>query len=115
MNDMSGRKGYLRGLELLRDGDADGASAAFAQTARLAAHPFDALAMVARGECDRLRGRQGTALRLWRTVATRRSAPAAARYMAWLSIAALAADRQDQTLLARARDALDRLQDSGEI
>lgn len=110
-----GREGYLEGLELLRQGEVDAAAEAFARAARRAEAPFDALSTVARGECERVRGRHGSALRLWRRVATRRSAPPAAQYMAWLSIAALAADRQNPSLLTRARDALVRLEDSGEI
>jgi lipopolysaccharide biosynthesis regulator YciM len=110
-----GREAYLSGLDLLRNGEVARASEAFGRGARRADPPFDALSTVARGECERVRGRHGAALRHWRGVANRDSAPAAARYMAWLSIAALAADRDDPTLLTRAEDALERLQESGEI
>jgi lipopolysaccharide biosynthesis regulator YciM len=110
-----GREGYLEGLDRLREGDVDAAAEAFARAARAAQAPFDALSTVARGECERVRGRHGAAIRLWRRVATRRTAPPAARYMAWLSIAALAADRQDRSLLTRASQELVRLEDSGEI
>ena len=110
-----GRAAYVTGLDLLRNGEVARASETFGRGARSADSPFDALSTVARGECERVRGRHGLALRHWREVANRDSAPAAARYMAWLSIAALAADRDDPTLLGRAEDALKRLQESGEI
>ncbi len=103
------RRLYLEGLRQLGDGDLEAAHATFRRGCREAAPPFDTLCRVARGECERLRGHHGAALRQWRRVTDDADAPPAARYMAWMSIAARAESRGDQQLLSEATGALDDL------
>lgn len=110
-----GRRNFLEGLRSLESGEVTEAIGQFRRASRTAVSPFDALARVARAECERVRGRVGVALREWREVADTEDAPPAVRYVAWLSIAAAARDRSNRRLLERARDAIDRLETSEEV
>lgn len=110
-----GRRTFLEALQTLQSGDAKEAARGFRRAARSAEPPFDALAGVARAECERLQGRVGSAIRHWREVAEDDGAPVAARYMSWASLAAVASDREDERLFEKARDAIRELEDSGEI
>lgn len=109
------RRLFLEGVQKLEQGDLEEATKKFRRAARKSPPPFDALARVSRGECERLRGNLGVAIRQWREVAENDNAPSAARYMAWLSIAAAADSRDDDRLLERARRAIDDLESSEEV
>jgi len=108
----SGRRRFFEGLRALQSDRPEEATRNFRRAARNADPPFDALSRVARGECERVRGNTGVALREWRRVAESDTAPKPARYMAWLSIAAAAESRSDEELLERARSAIDELETS---
>lgn len=110
-----GRRNFLEGLSSLESGEVTEAIRQFRRAGRTAEAPFDALARVARAECERARGNVGVALRHWREVADTQEAPPAVRYVAWLSIAAAARDRSNRRLLERARDAIERLETSEEV
>lgn len=109
------RRMFLEALMSLQQGDVETASKGFRRATRKSGPPFGALAAVARAECDRLRGRIGSAIRNWRKVAEDEDTPEAVRYMAWLSLAAVAADRENGRLLEQARDAIRELEASGEF
>jgi hypothetical protein len=87
------RRGYFEGLAALKAGDLAAATRKFKAACKGCEAPFDALAMVALGECERVGGRHGVALRTWRKVATDEAQPAVARLTAWTSIAAVEAER----------------------
>lgn len=101
------REAFFEALFLLQSGDIDGAIDGFRSAARTAGAPFDALSLVALAECQRIRGREASALREWKKIAADQDAPAAARYVAWLSLASLAEKRQDSRLLEKANEALE--------
>ena len=110
------REDFFQAFFSLQQGDVDAAIEGFRKASRTSGPPFDALSMVAVGECQRLKGKQGAAMREWESIAEDEDAPHSARYVAWLSLAALAEEREDESLLARANDALEAIspEDSGE-
>lgn len=101
------RESFFEALFMLQSGDVDAAVDGFRAASRKAGEPFDALAMVALAECQRLRGREAAAIREWKKVAGDEDAPHAARYVAWLSLASLAEKRQDKRLLEKCNNALE--------
>ena len=109
------RRSFLEGVEQLGCGNLEEANASFRRAARSADPPFDAMARVARGECERLRGKLGLAIRQWRRVAEDDRTAPAPRYMAWLSLAAVAESRGDDQLLKTARQAIATLEHSEQI
>lgn len=106
------RRIFVEGLERLQAGDVTEATRAFRRAARQSPAPINYLARVARGECERLQGRDGLAIRQWQRVADDADAPAATRYMAWLSLAAAAQSRGDDQLLERAERAITQFESS---
>ncbi len=104
-----GRSVFFQALQALHNGQSDEATKLFRTAARTADVPFNTMAQNALAECERLNGREGAALRTWRKVATQNDAPHAARYIAWMSIAALEEARGDEKAVAKARAALDEL------
>jgi lipopolysaccharide biosynthesis regulator YciM len=104
------REDFFTALFLLQNGDVSGAVDEFRKAARTSGSPFDALSMVALGECQRLRGKEGAAIREWKKIADDEDAPHAARYVAWLSLASVAEAREDEALLERANEALEEIQ-----
>ena len=109
------RRAFLEGVERLERGELEEATRAFRRASRRADPPFDAMARVARGECERKRGNLGVAIRQWRRVAEDDQTAPAPRYVAWLSLAVAADSRGDDALLKTARQAIARLEDSDEI
>ena len=103
------REDFFTALFLLQNGDVSGAIEEFRKAARTSSAPFDSLSIVALGECQRLRGKQGAAIREWKRIADDEDAPHAARYVAWLSLARVAEEREDEQLLARANEALEEI------
>lgn len=103
------REDFFTALSLLQSGDITGAVEEFRRATRTSGAPFDALAMVALGECQRLRGKEAAAIREWKKIANDQSAPHAARYVAWLSLARVAEAREDDQLLERANSALEEI------
>ena len=99
------RRELLEGVRALRDGQLDQAVRLFRRARRRGQAPFDALAQVALGECLRVQGKEGAALRAWRGVAEDEQAPGAARHVAWLSCAALYQGRGEAALAASAAGA----------
>ena len=97
------------GLRALRDNDPDGALAFFRRAARGAPSPLDSVAAIAIGECHRLSRRTASAIRIWRRLGHDTDSPTAIRTMAWLSLAALADDLEDDGLAHEAHDALESL------
>lgn len=97
---------FFEAMRLLQAGDLDAALGGFRRASRTSERPFDALAMVALGECERALGREAAALRDWLRVATTQANPPALRSVAWMSIAALAERRTDRRLFARAQAGL---------
>ena len=87
------RRGYFEGLAALQAGDLAGATRRFKDASKACEAPFDALSMVALGECERASGRHGVALKTWRKVAQDEAQPVVARLTAWTSIAAVEAER----------------------
>lgn len=87
------RRGYFEGLVALREGSLEEAQRRFKAAARSCAAPYDALSLVALGECERVSGRHGVALKTWRKVAQDEAQPVVARLTAWTSIAAVEAER----------------------
>jgi hypothetical protein len=87
------RRGYFEGLAALKAGDLAGATRRFKEACKACEAPFDALALVALGECERVSGRHGVALKTWRKVAQDEAQPVVARLTAWTSIAAVEAER----------------------
>jgi len=100
---------FFEAMRLLQAGDLDGAVGGFRRASRTSEQPFEALAMVALGECERALGREAAALRDWMRVASTESASATLRSVAWMSIAALAERRDDPRLGARAAAGLQEL------
>ncbi len=92
------RKLFLEGVRLLAGEDLEGATRAFRRAQRRGALPYSAMASVSLGECLRVSGKEGAALKAWREVGEDDSAPKVARHMAWLSIATLYRARGDQDL-----------------
>ena len=109
------RQTFVEGLKQLEAGKVDRATRKFRRAARQAPAPINFLARVARGECERLRGNHGLAIRQWKQVAEEADAPASTRYMAWLSLAAAARAREDEQLLERAERAISQLESSEEV
>lgn len=105
------REDFFQAFFLLQQGDVEGAIEGFREASRTSSPPFDALSMVAVGECQRLLGKQAAATREWTDIAEDEDAPHAARYVAWLSLAALAEERDDEDLLSRANEALEAFSD----
>ncbi|MGM0558077.1 MAG: hypothetical protein ACQEVA_16955 [Myxococcota bacterium] len=103
------REDFFTALSLLQGGDVTGAIEEFRKAARTSGAPFDSLAMVALGECQRLRGKDALAIREWKKIADDEQAPHAARYVAWLSLASVAEQREDDALLEQAEAALEEL------
>ena len=101
------RDAFFEAFFLLQSGDIEGAIDGFRNAARNTTSPFDALSLVALAECQRIRGKEAAAIREWKKIADDEDAPHAARYVAWLSLAALAEKRQDRRLLEKANDALE--------
>ncbi|MEM1350541.1 MAG: tetratricopeptide repeat protein, partial [Myxococcota bacterium] len=87
------RAHFMLGVERLAKGDVEEAIESFRQAARKDEPPFDSMAKWALGQCERTRGKQGLALKLWHTLGEDDCVPQATRYMAWLSVAALQAER----------------------
>ncbi|AWV88621.1 hypothetical protein DFR33_110154 [Bradymonas sediminis] len=96
------RLDFFRALRLLQAGDIEGATHGFRRASRTSDAPFQALSMLSRAECERVLGREATAIRDWTRVAKSDPAPPALRSMAWMSIAALAERREDAKLAAQA-------------
>jgi hypothetical protein len=90
------RRGYFEGLLALKSGDVVEAQRRFKAAAKGCAAPYDALAQVALGECERLGGKHGLALKTWRKVAEDEAQPLVARLTAWTSIAAVEAERANK-------------------
>lgn len=90
------RQLFLEGVRLLAEEDVEGATRAFRRAQRRGSLPYSALASVSLGECLRISGKEGAALRAWKEVAEDVTAPDAAKQMAWLSIATLYRTRGDQ-------------------
>lgn len=110
-----GRRRFFEGVRALQEEQTEEAVQKFRRAARDAGAPFDDLARVARGECERLRGKTGVALREWREVAEAEHVEPPIRYMAWLSIAAAAESRSADRLLERAHRAIAELETSDEV
>jgi len=96
------RLDFFRALRLLHAGDIKGATHGFRRASRTSEESFKALSMLSRAECERVQGREATAIRDWTRVAQFNEAPPAVRSMAWMSIAALAERREDAKLAAQA-------------
>jgi hypothetical protein len=110
LNDVDAdREDFFTALSLLQGGDVTGAIEEFRKAARTTGPPFDSLSMVALGECQRLRGKEALAIREWKKIADDEDAPHAARYVAWLSLASAAEERDDDALLEQANAALEEL------
>jgi hypothetical protein len=90
------RRAYFAGLKALQAEQLDEATKHFKQAAREKSAPWDALALVALGECERVANKQGLALKTWKKVVADTSLPEVARLMAWTSIAAVEAERGHQ-------------------
>ena len=103
------RELFFRALRWLQRGDAARAARLFRRASRHCDEPFATMARMARGRCEVVGGRQGAALRAFEKVADS-DGPPPLRRMAWMEIADLARQRQDASLLERARDALGQLQ-----
>lgn len=103
------REAFFEALFMLQSGDISAAVDGFRRASRTCEPPFDALSAVSLAECERLRGHQAAAIREWKKIASDDQAPHAARYVAWLSLAALAEERQDERLERKAQRALDEL------
>ena len=93
----------------LASGDVEQATKQLRRAIRQAKAPYDTLSQVALGECERLRGKEGMAIKAWKSVAQDEQAPESSRYLAWLSIAALEETRQDERAAQAARQALEQL------
>lgn len=90
------RRGYFEGLLALKGGDVGEAQRRFKAAAKGCEAPYGALAQVALGECERLSGKHGLALKTWRKVAEDEAQPLVARLTAWTSIAAVEAERANK-------------------
>ncbi|MFW5968933.1 MAG: hypothetical protein ACOCV2_15520 [Persicimonas sp.] len=101
------REAFFEALYMLQSGDLEAAVSGFRRAARKSGAPFDALSTVALAECQRVRGREGAAVREWEKIAADEDAPSAARYISWLSLAAIAEKRDDEKLFERANEALE--------
>ncbi len=106
------RKIFFRGLQNLKAGKVAVASRVFRKAARRCPAPFSTMARMAQGRCEVVRGRQGSAMRIFGQVA-HCDGPAPIRRLAWMEIADLARSRGDEALLDEARAAIDRLADGG--
>lgn len=105
------RDAFFEAFYLLQSGDMDGAIEGFRKAARACSSPFDALSLVAIGECQRIQGKEAAAIREWRKIADDKDAPHAPRYVAWLSLASIAERRDDERLLEQANAAIEELAD----
>lgn len=103
------RRPFFEGLAWLAQGDVEQATKQLRSAIRQAKAPYDTLSQVALGECERLRGKEGMAIKAWKRVAHDEGAPESSRYLAWLSIAALEETRQDERAAQAARQALEQL------
>lgn len=103
------RRPFFEGLAALASGDVEQATKQLRRATRQAKAPYDTLSQVALGECERLRGKEGMAIKAWKSVAQDEQAPESSRYLAWLSIAALEETRQDERAAQAARQALEQL------
>lgn len=99
------RRPFLEGLRHLQRGDLEGASRIFRRVARTAQAPFSTMARMAHGRCEVVRGRAGSALRIFRGVLAS-EAPEKLKRLAWMEVADLAHQRDDAALLAQARRAI---------
>ena len=105
------REAFFEALFLLQSGDVSAAIEDFRAAARTCSAPFDALSSVALAECQRIRGREAAAIKEWKEIGSNEDAPHAARYVSWLSLAALAEKRDDKPLLNKADAALEEFPD----
>ena len=103
------RRAFLEGLAELSKGQLEAAAQAFRRAGRKSEPPFGGLAQLALGECERLRGKEGMALKVWKALAQDAQAERSTRRMAWLSIAALEERRGDERALGEAKAALEAL------
>ncbi len=102
------RKIFFRGLRSLRDGKVEEASRVFRRAARRCERPFSTMARMAQGRCEVVRGHQGSAMRIFESVADS-EAPMQLRRLAWMEMADLARRRGDEGLLEEARAAIEEL------
>ena len=103
------RRHTLEGMLAMQRGDLKLATTLFRRALRRDAEPFKSLSAVALGECLRLEGKGGAALKTWRALTKDPDASAAQRYGAWLGVARLAEERQDAREIEQARRALELL------
>lgn len=99
------RKKFFEGLRLLQAGQIKEASRVFRRAARDCPEPFDVMARMAQGRCEAVQGREGVALRVFREIANS-EAPSALRRLAWMEVADLARQRDDEELMRQALEAV---------
>lgn len=97
------RQFMLQGLLAMQRGDVHEATSCFRRAQRKDAPPFSTLAALALGECLRLSGKEGAALKAWRTIAEDDEASPSSRYGAWLGIATTLEARGESPELKHAR------------
>lgn len=107
------RRMYFEGVVHLKEGRVAEAGQVFRRAARRCEPPFSAMATLAYARCEAVRGRQGSALRLFRTFADG-DQPDGLRRMAWMEIADLARERGNDSLAEEARTSIAQLTNSGE-
>lgn len=104
------RQFMLQGLLAMQRGELDEATSLFRRAQRKDTHPFSMLATLALGECLRLSGKEGAALKAWRAVLTDEHAPVSSQYGAWLGIANTLEPRGDSPELQDAHAQLQHLE-----
>ena len=106
------RRAYLQGALALQKGDLLGAQSSFRRATRQCSEPYAALARVALGECLRVDGKEGAALRAWTTVADNEHAPIEARRLALVSLQVAYERRDDVRRAAQTAQALSEIEAS---
>lgn len=89
----------LQGAE--DDADVVKAAQLFRSAARQCSEPFSFMARLGQGRCEALRGREGVALKIFKTF-TAGEGPRELRRLAWMEIADLGRRRENKELVARA-------------
>lgn len=109
-----GRQPFFMALREMARGEYAAAAAMFRRAARTVEAPLDALALYALGECERVQGREGAAIRTFSGLGHDERAPHEARYFALLALTSLEEARGDARGIALAKQALEALGEPAE-
>lgn len=100
------RRAFFEGLAAMAYGQLEEAQKLLRKAQRQCEEPYVSLSALALGECERLRGKEGMALKAFKRLGQDEDALTSARYLAWSSVVIMEQARQDERAEALAKAAL---------